>query len=105
MSQDQGRSTPRLLGIHARPGQGWRWVLAALPFVLVIGIYLLASDLRHRENPSDKLLPRVSEMADAVERVAFTEDRRSGEYILWQDAQSPPQARPVVSGIRIATSG
>jgi NitT/TauT family transport system permease protein len=85
MSQDRGRSTPRLFGIHARPGQGWRWVLAALPFVLVIGIYLVASDLRHRDNPSDKLLPRVSAMADAVDRVAFTEDRRSGEYILWQD--------------------
>lgn len=85
MSQDRGRPAPRLFGIHARPGQGWRWVLAALPFVLVIGIYLVASDLRHRDNPSDKLLPRVSEMADAVERVAFTEDRRSGEYILWQD--------------------
>jgi NitT/TauT family transport system permease protein len=85
MSQSQGRRSPRLFGIHARPGQGWRWVLAALPFVLVIGVYLVASDLRHRDNPSDKLLPRVSEMADAVERVAFTEDRRSGEYILWQD--------------------
>ena len=26
-------------------------------------------------------------------------------YIRWQEAQSPPQARPIVSGIRIATSG
>ena len=77
-------------------------MLAALPFVLVIGIYLVASDLRHRDNPSDKLLPRVSEMADAVERVAFTEDRRSGEYILWQDTLA--SLKRLLLGIGLAAS-
>lgn len=91
MTDGRAQRTPRLFGIHARPARGWRWLLAALPFVLVIGVYLLASDLRHRDNPSDKLLPRVSEMVDAVERAAFTEDRRSGKFILWEDTKASLQ--------------
>ncbi len=82
---------PRLFGIHASPSKGLRWLLAALPFLLVISIYLFASDLRHRDNPSDKLLPRVSEMASAVERAAFTPDRRSGKYILLEDTKASLQ--------------
>jgi len=83
-----GRPAPRLFSIHASPSKGLRWLLAALPFLLVVGVYLFASDLRHRDNPSDKLLPRISEMASAVERVAFTPDRRSGKYILLEDTKA-----------------
>jgi NitT/TauT family transport system permease protein len=75
----------RLFGIHARPS-GWvKWLLALLPFVLLLGIYLAASEIRHRENPSDKLLPGFSQMGQAVERMAFTEDRRSGKYLMVAD--------------------
>jgi len=75
----------RLFGIHARP-EGWvKWLLAALPFVLLLGIYLGASGIRHRENPSDKLLPSFSQMGQAVERMAFKEDRRSGRYLMVVD--------------------
>jgi NitT/TauT family transport system permease protein len=63
----------------------WRWVLAALPFVLVLGIYLLAADARHRENPNDKVLPTLSQMGAAVKRMAFTEDRRTGDYVMVKD--------------------
>jgi NitT/TauT family transport system permease protein len=76
---------PRFWGIHARPGPVWRRVLAALPFLLVIGLYLAASDARHRENPSDKILPSFTQMGQAIKRMAFTPDRRTGEYLMVKD--------------------
>lgn len=79
---------PRFLGLHARPGQKLNWLLAALPFVLMIAVYLAASDARLEANPQDKLLPSLVQMKDAMVRMAFTEDRRSGEYLLWVDTLS-----------------
>lgn len=79
---------PSFLGLHARPGQQLSWLLAALPFLLLVAVYLYASHLRLTENPQDKLLPSLSQMWDAFYRMAFTEDRRSGEYLLWLDTFS-----------------
>ncbi len=76
---------PRIFGIHARPGKALGWMLALVPFLLAIGLYLWASEVRHRDNPSDKLLPTPVQMADALKRMAFEPDRRSGNYLLWQD--------------------
>lgn len=60
-------------------------MLTALPFVVVIAIYLVASDIRHSSNPNDKLLPTVTQMGAAVERMAFTEDKRTGKYLMARD--------------------
>lgn len=79
---------PRLWGIHAKPGQLLAWALAVVPFALALGAYLIASDVRHRENPSDKVLPGFTQMADAVERMAFTEDKRNGEYLMLKDTKA-----------------
>ena len=79
---------PGLLGIHARPTRLWRWILATLPFLLVIGIYVVASDARHQENPKDKLLPTIGQMAAAVDRMALTEDRRTGRYLMLADTKA-----------------
>jgi NitT/TauT family transport system permease protein len=76
---------PRLFGIHALPRGIARALLIALPFVLAIALYLLASHYRHIDNPSDKLLPTVTQMVDAVDRMAFSEDARTGNYLMWQD--------------------
>ena len=56
-----------------------------LPFVLLIAVYSIASEIRHRDNPSDKLLPSFTQMGQAVERMAFTQDRRSGKYLMPAD--------------------
>ncbi len=82
------RRRPRLWGIHARPGTAWARVLAAVPFVLLALGYFIASDIRHRENPADKLLPTAGQMVDAVERMAFTPEQRSGNYVMLQDTLS-----------------
>jgi NitT/TauT family transport system permease protein len=79
------RPAARLFGIHARPDGGLRWLLAALPFLLLLAVYAFASDARHRDNPADKILPTATQMVDAVERMAFTRDARSGEYLMLAD--------------------
>jgi len=80
-----GMNKNRLLGLHASPAPWLRWGLHLLPFILVLSAYLIASDIRLDANPSDKLLPSISQMIDAVERVAFIPDRRTGEYLLLND--------------------
>lgn len=79
---------PPLFGVHAEPAPWLRWVLTALPFLLALAAYLVAADVRHRENPDDKLLPSVAKMVDAVDRLAFREDRRTGERLFWKDTVS-----------------
>jgi NitT/TauT family transport system permease protein len=90
----------RLLGIHARPSGLLKWLLAILPFVLLLGIYLTASEIRHRENPSDKLLPSIGQMGKAVQRMAFEEDRRSGKYLMVADTLA--SLKRLVTGLLLA---
>lgn len=76
---------PKFLGIHAAPSSRLRALLALLPFVLLIGLYLIASHYRLADNPQDKILPSITQMGEAVERLAFEPDKRSGQYLLWSD--------------------
>lgn len=76
---------PRFLGLHARPGPVLSVLLMALPFVLLIAAYTIASEARLAENPNDKLLPSFGSMMDAMVRMASAPDRRSGTLLLWSD--------------------
>ncbi len=60
-------------------------LLAMLPFILVICVYLYYSHLRLAENPGDKLLPAPQTIAATVHRYAFEEDERTGDYLWWTD--------------------
>lgn len=62
-----------------------RFALGAIPFLLLIGIYAIASHFRRLENPADKLLPSIEAMGSAFYRLAFEADKRSGNYLLWTD--------------------
>ncbi|MFH2205151.1 MAG: ABC transporter permease [Elusimicrobiota bacterium] len=79
---------PKIWGLHARPARWHRWALGALPFLLVLGVYLGASHLRLKDNPADKLLPSPQKMVRAVKRMAFTLDKRTETYVLLQDTKS-----------------
>jgi len=64
-----------------RPSTGWLFapvrhnvLLALLPFIIVAAVYFFASHQRLAENPQDKLLPSVAQMADAIERMALKPD-------------------------------
>jgi NitT/TauT family transport system permease protein len=71
--------------INCRPGRELGVVLAALPFVLVVLAYFVASEARLAANPHDKLLPSLGAMAEAMARMAFEPDRRTGDLLLWVD--------------------
>ena len=46
---------------------------------------MVASSARLADNPDDRLLPSVAQMLDAIARMAFTEDARTGSVLLWSD--------------------
>jgi len=71
--------------INCHPSGGGRLALGLLPFVLLAALYLFGSAVRLAENPDDKLLPSVQSLGAAIERMAFQEDTRSGEVLLWLD--------------------
>lgn len=75
---------PRL--VNRRPGRGGALLLAALPFLLLVAVYLTASHLRLAANPDDKLLPSVASFGAAIARVAIEPDARTGDVLLWADS-------------------
>lgn len=79
---------PKFLGLHADPPGGFRVFLAVLPFVLLFCVYLIASDIRHTANPQDKLLPTVTKITKAFQKVALETDKRSGTILLWSDTRA-----------------
>ena len=71
--------------INRLPGRFGLIAGAAAPFLAVLLLYGAASQARLEENPNDKLLPSVATVAEAVERLAFQPDRRTGTVLLWND--------------------
>jgi NitT/TauT family transport system permease protein len=71
--------------INQQPGRAEKIILGALPFVLLGIAYAIGSNIRLSENPQDKLLPSLAQMADTFYGYAFEADRRSGDYLLWTD--------------------
>lgn len=76
----------RLMNRH--PDTLVKGILGALPFILILIIYVLSSNARLTENPHDKLLPSLDSMATAVDKMAMQPSKRSGEYLLWNDTAS-----------------
>lgn len=76
--------------------------LKLAPFALLIIAYLAGSAARLADNPADKLLPALSSMATAVDLMAFTPDRRTGEYLLWTDTAASLQR--LGAGLGISTA-
>jgi NitT/TauT family transport system permease protein len=83
------------------PRRGTRIALALLPFALIALVYVAGSAERRAANPSDKLLPPISEMVSAMHRAAFEPDRRTGEIILWEDTGA--SLRRLALGLGVAT--
>jgi NitT/TauT family transport system permease protein len=71
--------------INLRPSRTTQLILALLPFGLLVVAYAIGSAARLADNPSDKLLPALASITDAINRLAFVPDVRTGEYIFWSD--------------------
>ena len=82
------KPVPKFWGLHADPQGNFQRLLNILPFLILLGIYLTASHIRLTENPQDKLLPSPVQMWDALQLMAFTPDKRTGEYLMFTDTGS-----------------
>ncbi|MCK7545072.1 ABC transporter permease [Marinobacter bryozoorum] len=85
--------------INRHPGRAVGLLLGLVPFLFLVLLYGMASQERLAENPNDKLLPGLEQMTDAVNRMAFQEDRRSGDYLMWQDTTASLQRLGIGMGI------
>jgi NitT/TauT family transport system permease protein len=86
--------------INFQPSRVLKTALGIVPFLLILLVYQIGSDLRKAENEQDKLLPSFAEIADGINRMAFEPSRRTGEYLFWKDTQS--SVMRLVKGISIA---
>lgn len=87
--------------INVRPDRGTALFLAVLPFALVVLAYVLGSAQRLAENPDDKLLPSLPSLGNAIVKMAFTADARTGDYLLWTDTFASMER--LLSALAIAT--
>ena len=85
--------------INRTPGPALRGFLAMLPFVAVVIVYAVASDLRLSVNPADRLLPAPSTILDTAQRLFTEPDRRTGRILLWHDTAISLQRLGIGVGI------
>ncbi|MDQ0511394.1 ABC transporter permease [Ancylobacter amanitiformis] len=71
--------------INYAPRVGVRVILAALPFVAVLAIYLIASNARLAIEPNDKLMPAFATFWATLTRLATTIDKATNQYLFWWD--------------------
>ncbi|MEO0822015.1 MAG: ABC transporter permease [Pseudomonadota bacterium] len=88
--------------INRRPGPPFGAALAIVPFLLLIIAYAVASDIRRAENPADKLLPSLPQIAETAGRLATEPDRRSGKVLLWADTAASLERLALGVGIAAA---
>lgn len=58
-----------------------KYFFPLIPFILFVGAYLVVANVRHKENPQDKIAPTLSAMLDATQ-VALFEPDRDGTYFI-----------------------
>lgn len=92
----------RLVNLEANRGSALG--LGALPFVLCLLAYFMASSLRLAENPGDKLLPSAATIAATLKHYALEEDERSGDVLLWKDTAASLQRIGIALGISATLS-
>ncbi|AHG49279.1 lipid kinase (plasmid) [Rhizobium leguminosarum bv. trifolii CB782] len=88
--------------INTRPSRGAQFALTMLPFVLLALAYAFGSAARLAENTNDKLLPSLAGFADAINRLAFVADPRTGEFLLWSDTGA--SLVRLIAGLGISTA-
>ena len=73
-----------IFGVNAELSVLQKRILGILAFLILICAYMAGSHYRHLDNPNDKLMPSVTQMAVAVERLS-TENKRTGEIPIVHD--------------------
>ena len=88
--------------INRRPGRALALFLALLPFALALVAYMVASEARLAANPSDRLLPAPSHIAETALRLFTEGDRRTGRILLWHDTAA--SLARLAAGVGIAAT-
>jgi NitT/TauT family transport system permease protein len=86
--------------INLKPERGAGIALGALPFLILLAVYVLASAARLAENADDKLLPSLATMGGTFERLATEENRRTGDVLLWVDTGA--SLKRLLTGVAIS---
>ena len=86
--------------INYKPSRATKVLLGLCPFVFLLIVYLMGSQARLAENPSDKLLPAFSQMGKTMHRMALEPSKRTGEIVFWQDTKS--SLIRLITGVAIA---
>jgi NitT/TauT family transport system permease protein len=87
--------------IHAKPSRSWTLLLSWSLFVFGIAMYFYVSHARHRDNPEDRVMPTVAQMArgmyDAALKPAEDDEQQAPERslarqffasMLWKDTKA-----------------
>jgi NitT/TauT family transport system permease protein len=89
--------------VNIRPGRGSALLLAAIPLVMLVLVYLIASASRHALNPSDKILPTAGAMFDAMHALVVIPDTMTGQRLFWSDTIA--SLSRLLLGLMISTAG
>lgn len=87
--------------INLKPGR-YSSLLGILPFIILIVVYVIASDARHALNAEDKLLPTFEALWDAVKMMVAEPDEMTGEPILFTDTVA--SLKRIAEGLGIAAA-
>jgi len=71
--------------MNRKPDRTGALILGALPFLLLVVLYLFASAERLAEKPAEKLLPAPQTMLQSFIGMATEPDRRTDDLTLWTD--------------------
>jgi len=77
--------------MNLRPSKATAVLLGLLPFFIAGMFYVVASEMRLTENPTDKLLPSLASFSNAIDRMALTPSKRTGEYLFMDDTSASLQ--------------
>jgi NitT/TauT family transport system permease protein len=85
--------------VNVRPRPRTAALLGALPLLLLLVTYLLASTARHAANPADKVLPTPGAMIAAMRTLIVEADPLSGRMIFWADTFASLERLGIALGI------
>jgi NitT/TauT family transport system permease protein len=90
--------------IHFNIPPWGKFLLGAIPFVLILLTYGHFSHERKKDNPKDKLLPSFSEMLNAADRAWNEKSKRTDTYIMREDTLASLQRLGIGLGLTTLTA-
>ena len=90
--------------VDIRPRRAQQIMLGALPVLILLVIYLLASEARHTANPSDKVLPTFGAMGEAIRGFTTDVDAPTGRVVIVADTVASLYRLGIGLGIATGTA-